>query len=213
MKVLIKFVVSFAVVISLVGCATSRSVLDIPPPSGQAGQPNNKRVFINSATDKRVFQSNPSSPDIPSLDPSEDASDKIKLSAIGRKRNGFGKALGDILLKEEQTVESLSTDAIKQAFIEKGYTVVSRKDISKDTYIVDADIEKFWSWMNPGFTAITLSTEISTNLNIQKQGSNGKQKISVKASDSYQIGTENNWIEIINKALRLYIDELKTKLE
>mgnify|MGYP000609037818 CR=1 FL=1 len=33
---------------------------------------------------------------------------------------------------------------------------------------VDARIDKFWSWMNPGFAAITLSCEISTALDSGK---------------------------------------------
>jgi hypothetical protein len=37
--------------------------------------------------------------------------------------------------------------------------------------------------------------------------------VSVKASGNYQTGMEENWIEVINKALRAYVDELKAKLE
>ncbi len=197
------------------GCATSRSVLDIPPPaSSNIAQPNGKEVFINTASDKRVFEANPSIPSIPSLDPSEEQNDKVRLRSIARKRNGFGKALGDILLKEGQTVESLTTASIRQAFIEKGYRVVDSKDkATESTYVVDADIAKFWSWMNPGFWAITLSTEISTGISIKSPQGTDKQTVSVKAADNYQTGVEGNWIEVMNKALRAYIDDLKTKLK
>jgi hypothetical protein len=66
--------------------------------------------------------------------------------------------------------------------------------------------------MNPGFAAITLSTEISTNLSIKSPDGTNKQAIAIKASDRYQTGMESNWIEVINKALRAYIDDLKAKL-
>lgn len=199
----------------LSGCATSRSVLDIPTPvSEKITQANGKDVYINSTSDKRIFESNPASPEIPSLDPSEDQSDAIRTRSIARKRNGFGKALGDILLKEGQSVESLTKASIRQAFIEKGYRVIDTKtQITSDTYIVDAEISKFWSWINPGFFALTLSTEISTPLTVKSPDGVDKKTINVKASDSYQTGAEGNWVEVINKALRAYIDDLKTKLK
>ena len=197
------------------GCATSRSVLDIPTPvSEKITQANGKDVYINSTSDKRIFESNPASPEIPSLDPSEDQSDAIRTRSIARKRNGFGKALGDILLKEGLSVESLTKASIRQAFIEKGYRVIDTKtQITSDTYIVDAEISKFWSWINPGFFALTLSTEISTPLTVKSPDGVDKKTINVKASDSYQTGAEGNWVEVINKALRAYIDDLKTKLK
>lgn len=201
--------------ISLLGaCATSRSVLDVQAPTGQPENANGKQVFINTAVDKRIFQVNPSTPDAPSLDPSENQNDSIKNRAIGRKRNGFGKALGDIVLKDGQSVESLTASSIRQAFVEKGYTIITNKNqIGKDTFVVDANIEKFWAWMNPGFASITLSTEISTELDIKSPLDNSKEKIYVKAADSFQLGTESNWIEVINQALRLYVDDLKSKLK
>jgi uncharacterized lipoprotein YajG len=197
------------------GCATSRSVLDIPTPStNKPAQLNGKNAYINITSDKRVFEIAPSSPNIPSLDPTEDQSNEIRLRSIARKRNSFGKALGDILLKEGQSVESLTANSIRQAFIEKGYRIVDDKDkTTSSTYVVDTSIEKFWSWMNPGFASITLSTEISTTLAINSANETNKQSVSAKASDHYQTAMEQNWIEVINKVLRAYIDELKNRLE
>jgi hypothetical protein len=195
------------------GCATSRSTLDIQLPKGQQAQSNGKQVYLNSVVDKRSFQVNPPNPDIPSLDPSEDQTEQIKARAIGRKRNGFGKALGDMLLKDGETVQSLTDKSIKQAFEEKGYSIINSKDrVTKDTYIVDANIQKFWAWMNPGFWQITLSSEISTDLTIKSPKGTTNQHISVKAADGYQIATESNWVEMIQKSIQLYIDDLKKKI-
>jgi uncharacterized lipoprotein YajG len=209
----LKLVSSLLIAIVATGCATSRSNLDVQIPKAQNAQSNGKQVFINSVADKRAFQVNPPNPDIPSLDPSEDQNEQIKLRAIGRKRNGFGKALGDMLLKEGETVQSLTNQSIQQAFTEKGYTVLSSKDqVTKDTYIVDANIQKFWAWMNPGFWQITLSSEISTDLAIKAPKGATSQQISVKAADGYQVATEANWTEIIQKSIQLYINDLKSKL-
>jgi hypothetical protein len=207
-----------AIVLSVLwlgGCATSRSVLDIPVPVADKVAPSDgKAVYINSTRDKRVFEANPSSPNIPSLDPGESQGGDVALRAVGRKRNTFGKALGDILLKEGQTVETLTAAAIREAFVEKGYRVIDSKDRAGDgAYVVDAEITKFWSWMNPGFAAIALSTEISTTISIKSPTGTDRQNVSVKASDNYQTGMEDNWIEVMKKALRSYIDDLKNKLK
>jgi len=205
----------FSGLLVLGGCATSRSVLDVPPPAASAAaQTSGKEVLVTSVRDRRSFEINPPSPSIPSLDPGEDQSDTIKARAVGRKRNAFGKALGDILLKEGQTVETLTTASIRQAFAEKGYKVIdSKEQATGNTLFVEATVDKFWSWMNPGFASITLSTEISSNLTIKSSGSNKTATVSVKAADGFQTGMESNWVEVINKALHAYVDELKAKLE
>jgi hypothetical protein len=198
-------------------CATSRSVIDIPTPSltnATQQQATGKLVYINPPRDKRVFEASPASPNIPSLDPSEDGSDKIRARAIARKRNTFGKALGDILLPEGKTVESLTAASIRQAFLEKGYQVLDDKSkVSEGTFIVDAELTKFWSWTNPGFAAITLSAEISTQLDIKSPAGTNRQNVSVKASDNFQTGMESNWTEVINKVLKIYVDDLKQRLQ
>lgn len=209
----LKLVSTLFIAIAVTGCATSRSSLDVQIPKSQNTPSNGKQVYINSVSDKRTFQVSPPNPDIPSLDPSEDQNEQVKLRAIGRKRNGFGKALGDMLLKEGETVQSLTNQSIQQAFTEKGYTVLNSKDqVTKDTYIVDANIQKFWAWMNPGFWQITLSSEISTDLAIKAPKGATSQQISVKAADGYQVATEANWTEIIQKSIQLYINDLKSKL-
>ena len=208
-----KLIIGILSALMLGGCATNRSALDIKVPKAEQAQSNGRQVFINSVVDKRLFQISPPSPDIPSLDPSEDQTDKIKMRAIGRKRNGFGKALGDILLKDGETVQSLTDKSIKQAFADKGYTVITSKEaVTKDTYIVDANIQKFWAWMNPGFWQITLSSEVSTDLTVKSPKGTTNQQISVKAADGYQVATENNWMEIIQKSIELYINDLKSKI-
>ena len=202
------------IIISLNGCATSRGIVSLTPPvSGNYVPLNGKEIYIGTIIDKRIFVSNPSSPNIPSLDPDEDQSDKIKLRAIARKRNSFGKGLGDILLKEGQTVESLIRNSLRQAFIEKGYSVIENKEqVTNNTYIVNANINKFWSWMNPGFWAITLSTEISTDIGIKRLREIEKEKISVKSSDTFQTGSGRNWVEVMQRALKAYINEVKSKI-
>ncbi len=201
----------FIIALFLNGCATSRSVIDIPMPvSTELSKSNGKEIYINSITDKRLFEIKPPEPSTPSLDPSEEQGDKIKLRAIARKRNSYGMGLGDILLPEGKTVDLLIDAALREGFIESGYKVINSKElVTNNTYIIDAQINKLWSWMNPGFWAITLSTEISTEIAIKSNSALDKKIIAIKTSDTFQAATESNWIEIMQGALKAYITELK----
>ena len=205
----------FAGAFLLNGCATSRGLVSLTTPTSDNVAPGNgMEIYIRSVVDKRVFEDAPKSPDIPSLDPSEPQGEDIKRRAIARKRNTFGKGLGDILLNEGQTVMSVISDSLRQAFIEDGYTVVgSSANLGKNSRIVDVEINKFWSWMNPGFWAITLSTEIGTDVTIQGAGEGEKRIISVKAADHFQTGVDSNWLAVMHSALKDYINEVKTKMK
>jgi uncharacterized lipoprotein YajG len=194
----------------LTGCATSRGVIRLAVPElDNVATSNGIEIYIHSVVDKRIFEEAPKSPNIPSLDPSEPQNETIKLRAVARKRNTFGKGLGDILLEEGQTVESVIHDSLRQAFIESGYTIVENNaHMSKESQIVDVEINKFWSWMNPGFWAITLSTEIATDIHVNGSDAD-KKTINVKAADHFQTGVEGNWLSVMKNALTDYISEVK----
>ena len=213
MRVTVKalMMVAISAVLLLTGCATNRSVLTLSLPDTEiATQLNGGKVFINSVSDQRVFQENPRTQDIPSLGfgGAADATSELKKRAIGRKRNSYGKALGDMLLEENQNVETVIKNALQRSFTGLGYSVVDgEENIDNDTILVDATLEKFWAYVTPGFWAITLSSDISTNLKLIKKSSDGPniKKVSVKSEGKYQVATESNWAQIINKSLEKYI--------
>lgn len=217
MRSMIHIVAAAAAVMMLMsGCATKRGEVALQVPERAATTPlsaDAKTVYINSVTDKRVFEVKPANPSTPSLDPNEDQSAATKIRAIGRKRGGFGQAFANFLLKEGQTVESVVSDAVKQAFSEAGYRVLESKEVvTSETYVVDVDIEKFWSWMTPGFWAITLSTEIGTDMRIKKPRTTQTETLYVKAADHFQTGVEGNWIAVMQSALDAYVEELKKRI-
>ncbi|WP_263768855.1 hypothetical protein [Propionivibrio soli] len=111
-------------------------------------------------------------------------------------------------------METLTARAIRQAFAESGFRVLDQQDqVTAETYLVDADIDRFWSRTNPGFAAITLSTEISAQVSIRSPQGVEKQSVSIKAADNYQTGMEGNWIEVAGKALRAFIDNLRNRIK
>lgn len=214
LRILLLAAISSMILLS--GCATNRSVLSLslPAPEIEAQQTGSK-VFIKAVSDQRVFQENPRTQDIPSLGfgGAANTAQELKKRAVGRKRNSFGKALGDILLQENQNVETVIRSALQQAFKEKGFTVITDEGrVDSDTIIAEAKIEKFWAYMTPGFWAIALTSDIATELSLTSPGTNKVKTISVKAEDNYQVATDGNWQEIIDQALVQYINKAKDVL-
>jgi hypothetical protein len=152
-------VLLFAVLAAGSGCATSRGILNIniePHKNPDSG----KAVKIARVTDIRAFEEKPRDPSIPSLKGAEIDDKSITSRAIARKRNTYGKALGDVLLPEGSTVEGLIGDVVANSFRDAGYNVLRRDDPGYANALpVEVDVEQFWSWMMPGFWSLSLECE------------------------------------------------------
>lgn len=190
----------------LAGCATSRSEIVLKPPvqATAASKSSGRTAVIRSVKDERVFEQAPNEPSVPSLgfEGASKATAEIKARAVGRKRNTYGKALGDILLKEGQTVEGVVRENLVAALTQAGYQVTSDDASGGTALLIDVHIRWFWAWAQPGFWAIKLNTNISTDLDLS--GSSSPTTITVHAEDSRQVATEGAWMEIIAKALSDY---------
>ena len=151
---------SFALAcLSLASCATTRGTLDVPlrvssnPQEGQA-------VKLVRVTDQRPFELKPRDASIPSLKGGEIDDPAITSRAIARKRNTFGKAIGDILLPEGRTVEELATSALVRGLRESGLRVLEAGAEGYDgATSLEADIDQFWMWFTPGFWAAHIEFE------------------------------------------------------
>lgn len=194
--------------VSLVGCATSRSEIKLQAPtvapSPAASAKTGRVVVIKSVVDERVFEQAPPDPSTPSLGfgGSDTATAQVKSQAIGRKRNGFGKALGDVLLQQGQTVQDVVRKNLALALQQSGYQVKTQDDAGTNPVVLDVHIKKFWSWFQPGFWAITLHSDIATTL--QAEGQGAPIEIEVHAEDKRQMATDKAWMEITQQGLDAY---------
>lgn len=80
-------------------CATSRGVV-VPQMTTGTNPQQGVAVRIVTVEDKRIFQIKPKDPSIPSLMDDNIGDKDLKSRAVGRKRNSFGKVLGDVMLPE-----------------------------------------------------------------------------------------------------------------
>jgi len=169
-------------------------------------------VKIIRVTDSRVFEKAPRQPSIPSLRDGAIDNRAITSRAIARKRNGYGKALGDIVLPEGRTVEMLVAEALTKAFRDAGYQVAGSNDTTTVAIPVEAEIEQFWSWITPGAWSIGVFFETTVNIKCDLASFKSGEKVSGKIHLQSQAVTTRAWSNTINKGIEAFINEMKNRL-
>ncbi|SLM32117.1 putative Flagellar biosynthetic protein [Desulfamplus magnetovallimortis] len=202
------------IMILVSGCATNRGILDVQ--INEAPNPaSTKIITISEVNDIRVFEKAPRQASIPSLKGGEIDNKEITLRAIARKRNGYGKALGDILLPEGNTVEQLVKDALVKSFRESGYYVIDDKsetDKQKNAVPVKADIEQFWAWVTPGFWTISLEFEAKVKIKGDIPSFENGDTVRGYVKLHTQAAGTKAWMNTMDKGLESFVSEVKKRL-
>ncbi len=165
MSAMSRAILAFGLVAVLGGCAVGRSVVPLDQVQAIQNPASGIAVKIKSVEDARVFEAAPKDPSTPSLQDGEIGNSAITARAIARKRGGFGKALGDILLPEGQTVAAVMQDSIGNGFRKAGYRVLQPGDQGYEQAVaVDAWVRQYWTWVNFGFWALTVHCRAEVDL-------------------------------------------------
>ena len=180
------------------GCVTGRRTLSLPVTAVDTPAAVKGHVYLAAVTDDRQFQNRPPDPSTPSID-----GDVTSLSAqqkdrmIGRQRNGFGKAMGDISLADADSVSVRTRLLVTQALRAQGYQVTSDPAAPNN---VSVSIQKFWAWMTPGFVALTFEAQIQCRISVTTP--TGVNAVTVKGYgiNHGQVAKDENWIEAFDPA-------------
>jgi len=194
------------------GCATSRGTMALTVAPANVSSSSGIPVYVDQIVDKRVFEDKPGQPSTPSLKGGKatSASEEIKSKAVARKRNTYGRALGDILLDGDQTVVGVMRDLLRESFHGAGYVVVDdRSKLGDKGLEVNVDIEKFWAWFTPGFFAVAMESQIETTLHVTQAGESRRVDVRAYGKNSGQSGREGNWIEAYRRGFEDYKAKLK----
>ena len=188
------------------GCATNRSYmkLDVAHSSATVSSATGKAVVIDSVEDARRFEESPGDPSVPSLKKGEEykLDAEQRKRAVARKRNSWGKALGDILLDGGQTVETLAHDLVADGFSRHGYQVIAANATPPaDALHVNVKIDEFWAWFTPGMWTVDMEGKIHTLI---RTGSGVQLDIHAYGKNSGGSGREDNWREAYERAFRDY---------
>jgi uncharacterized lipoprotein YajG len=190
------------------GCVTGRRTFDLPVTATTAA-PEAVRgsVYIASVTDDRKFENKPSDPSVPSID-----GDVNKISAaqkdqmIGRQRNGFGHAMGDISLPADDSVRRKVRILVEQGLRSDGYRVTDDSNASNS---VAVSVNEFWAWMTPGFWALTFEAKIGCLLTVQgADGSTHTAVVRGYGRNLGQVAKDGNWLDAYAPAFEDFVKNL-----
>jgi hypothetical protein len=137
------------------------------------------------------------------------ATAETKARAIGRKRNTYGMALGDVLLQPGQDVAGTVRAHLAAALRESGYVVLDGSGSAPGAIALDVTIRRFWAWFTPGFATVTVSTVVTTDVSID----GGGRTVTINALNerSSLAATDAVWKDSIEKALEAYRRDARAK--
>ena len=201
-------------VAALYGCAAGRSVVTVTMDAGRNPE-KGTAVRIQEVTDLRRFMVRPPSADMPSLMEDNEIHDKaITSRAVGRKRGGFGNALGDVVLQEGMTVQKLVEAATARAFRESGYRVLDSGDPGHAQAVpVSVRIDQFWSWFSPGFAAVTVSFRGVLFLKGDVPPIANGKIANTQVQEQMAAVFEDDWKAIVQKGLNDLVVRMKDVLQ
>src|SRR5919201_4639639 len=190
------------VFIVLTGCATTRGVVDVPTKM-VSNPPGGPIVLIDRVTDRRVFEIDPRQANVPSLMNDAEIKDPtITSRAVARKRGGFGKALGDVLLPEGRTVMQVVEEALTRSLRESGLRVVDKQDPQAAAATpIEADVEQFWAWFRPGAFQVAVEFESSVRLTSRLPALRGSELVNGSSRVTGMAATSETWQEAITKGV------------
>jgi uncharacterized lipoprotein YajG len=205
---------SLAAAALLSGCVTGTRSFDVGLEDGSKStadfSPKGVMVF-GAVTDARHFENKPDEPSTPSV-----RGDVNKLSAddrsrfIGRQRNNYGHAMGDIALPDGKTVQSKIVEIMTEGLKRRGYTVATTGPSLGN---VDVEIQDFWSWMNPGFFALSFEARIGCKVSIESGGKKAIFQVQGHALNHGQVAKNKNWQEAYEEAFADFLKDFDLQLK
>ena len=198
----------------LVSSACARGELTLKIPEGTPPQSLlNKKVYIQSVTDKRLFQDHPRDANVPSLAAGlEKTTDEQRSHAVVRVRDGNGKARNNLFSIKTQPVEAIVHGIVRAALIQRGYTVVATEaEADAGTTRLTVDINQFWGYIKVvagGWAGVipTMEGEIKTTLILPGDGDASHSfTVSAKATHKFGLMTGKHWVLMFSELTDAYL--------
>jgi len=211
MKHPIVVLVAFSLLALTSGCVTGRRSfgVDVPPAETYAKNAVKGAISVGPVSDVRQFENKPDSPSTPSIN-----GDATMLSAearsrfIGRQRNSWGHAEGDIVLPEGQTVQGKLAELLREGLKRRGYDVVE-----SDPKAVTAEVQQFWTWVTPGFFALSFEAQITCKLTVTIGGKPVSFVVKGYGLNHGQFAKDENWKEAYDIAVQDFLKNLDEQMD
>jgi hypothetical protein len=193
------------------GCVVGRRTLSLSVPTASVPAPTKGKAHVVSVTDTREFQNKPSSPSTPSID-----GDVYGMSAaqkdrmIGRQRNGFGHAMGDISLEENDSVTKRVRLLVEEGLRRSGYQVT---DDAEGAMPVTVAVEKFWVWGTPGMWTLTFEARILAKITLTTPSGRSTFLVLGEGTNHGQSARDANWMQAYEPAFDDFLASFKREMD
>lgn len=195
----------------LTGCVTGTRDIELASPEYQSTKRMEGLVYIGNIEDQRHFEAKPRNPSTPSVKGNLHSTSKDKLATlIGRQRNGFGKAMGDVTLPAGMTVQEEMRELLTKGLESRGYTVT---DDETAPVKLEVDIDKFWAWFSPGMWAVSFEANLACGLNVTTENGERELKVVGYGMNKGQIASDANWQLAYHRAFSDFLENLDNALD
>jgi hypothetical protein len=158
MRCLVCLLFALPLMLLSTGCVTGRRSITLPVPVAGALNTNKGNVTMGEVRDARVFEQKPADPSTPSVKgnlASMSAAEKSRM--IGRQRNSYGKAMGDVSLPVDDSVIKRTQALLTTALAKRGYKVGGGAGQGDGQPSIDVTIDRFWAWFSPGMFTVRVT--------------------------------------------------------
>ncbi|MFA6960449.1 MAG: hypothetical protein WC205_06850 [Opitutaceae bacterium] len=193
------------------GCVTGRRVVPLAVPT-QASYPVTKdSIYVTAVTDGRTFLDGPSDPSTPSVDGSVTSlTADQKDMMIGRQRNTYGRAMGDVALPANDSVTKIAKGLLEQSLKRRGYALSTDP---KTPNSASVSIDEFWAWFTPGFASIAFEARVYCTVTIKRSDVETKIVIKGYGINRGQVASNANWELAYTRAFDDFLVKIDPELQ
>ena len=195
--------------LSMSGCVLGHRTVPLAV-KNSAATPAKGTVLLRSVSDDRHFENKPDKPSTPSISGDVNAVSKAELEKyIGRQRNGYGHAMGDLVLPGGETVTEKMRELVKEAFARRGYALTTKAGSGNTA---EVKIDEFWAWMTPGMWSLGFNARISGKFTVTRAEHTTSFTVLGEGENGGQMGSTENWQETYESAFDDFLAKLDKEL-
>lgn len=210
-RALLAFLLALSFIFIGTGCVLGRRTIALPVQTLTKPAATKGAIHIANVTDNRRFENKPSDPSTPSIDGDVTSlSIEQKNMMIGRQRNGYGKAMGDIALMPGDSVNQRVRLLVEHALEQRGYEIST--DAATKTS-ASVSIDEFWAWFTPGMWTVTFESRVYCTLVLQRADKPATVVIKGYGTNHGQFAKDANWQLAYERAFKDFLEKSGPALE
>jgi len=128
---------------------------------------------------------------------------------IGRQRNGYGAAMGDVALPEGETVVTKMKQLVVEGLEARGHSIASEGG----DYEIDVQIDEFWGWFTPGMFTVSFEARIKSEITLSDGSEDKTFVVRGYGINKGQVASDANWQLAYSRAFEDFLKNLDAELE